>query len=44
MVNMNLTVGLSYSIQGVLQRWMQMVIGNTLKVDLTDWPGHKQVI
>jgi len=34
--NMNLTVGLSYSTQGVLQRRVQTVIGNTLKVDLTD--------
>jgi hypothetical protein len=36
MENMNLTVGLSYSTQGVLQRQVQTVIGNTLKVDLTD--------
>jgi hypothetical protein len=36
MENMNLTVGPSYSTQGVLWRWVQMVTGNTLKVDLTD--------
>jgi len=36
MENMNLTVDLSYSTQGVLQRWVQTVSGNTLKADLTD--------